>query len=290
MVTDTEAEAAYDLSEIGATVRSDFAGSDALDGEFITAQQALMVEAAAAMPAIARNSRPTVDDAPPEEAFMPVFTEGWPLYEHLLDAGFFESTTSHLPRYTPAFLESLIPRFVESEALAAPLADLDLEGTAGSDMIATVAGNADELSTHHWIATDEINRELFEGSEYIPSTTQGVAGGSLLWLESLDHHLWTHAALLTDEIHQSSIWHGQSLSAGLNLMVEGAREVAGENTRAEPISDSELGALLSMGFAVQAIASGLLPSDVHWITEEMRAPKEDSDVELTAVAETGAQQ
>ena len=275
------------LADIGAGVRSKLSGSDQLNAEFISSQQMAMTKAGTAMPEIAEKSQPVVGNAAPEEAFKPVFDAGWPLYEHFLDMGFFESTSAFLPRYTPEFLQSVIPKFVESESLALPLEDLGLTGTAGADMIATVAGNAEELSTHHWIATDEINHEVFEGSEYIPTTTQGVAGGALLWLESIDHHLWTHAALLTDEIHQAAIWHGQALTGGLQLMTEAALEAGGEKTRGDPISDDDLGALITMAFAVQAITSGLLPSDVYWITEEMRVPGAQSGVELSGVAETG---
>lgn len=258
-------ESADQFASIGSAIRSDLTGT--LDAESIAAGQATFAEHARSLPTAAEKGLPGNG---PRDEFESVAQAGQPLYDHLADAGFFESTTNHLPKLTPTNLESSVRAFVNSEALSAPLGELGLDGQAGVDLVATVVANAKELSTHHWVATDEIPRERLERGEFIPPMTQAAAGGILLWLGDIDQHLWQKKPILTEQILDDAIWHGQSMAAGFHLMSEGAKAITGESSG---ISDEELGSLLTTGFAVQAIAQGLLPKDVYWITEEMRGPQ-----------------
>jgi len=100
--------------------------------------------------------------------------------------------------------------------------------------------------------------------------TKAAAFGVLAWLNDLDEHLWQKQVLLTDDIYADAVWHARSMAAGLQLVSEGAAAVADGDGR---FSDEELSALLTTGFAVQAIAQNRLPEDVYWVTEEMRAPR-----------------
>lgn len=254
--------AAEELAPIGEAIRTDLKG--ALDAGQLATQQAMVADAVQSLPATLDHGLP---QAEPRSAFAAVAEAGWPIYDHLADTGFFESTTDHLPRFTPEYLETAVETFVGSETLTAPLEELGFGNGEGVDALATVIANAEELSTHHWVATDEIPREQIEFGEAIPPMTMGAAGGTLLWLDDLDGHLWRQANLLTEDIHADAVWHGQSMGAGFYLMAEGAKAIATTDGR---LTDSELGSLLSTGFAVQAIAQGLLPQDVYWVTDEMR--------------------
>jgi hypothetical protein len=256
---------AEDLASVGQAIQADLGGE--LDAALIAEQQTGLAKATQEL-SLALEHGVAEESTGPREEFAAVAEAGRPVYEHMADVGFFESTTGHLPQFTPEFLKSAVSTFVGSEALAEPLSEFDLTDGAGVDLLAEVIANAEELNNHHWVATDGILREELEFGEHIPPMTMGAAGGTLLWLEDLDDHLWRHGVLLTEEIHADAVWHGQSMAAGFSLMAEGARAID-EGDAA--LSNEELGGLLSTGFAVQAIAQGLLPQDVYWITDEMRA-------------------
>ena len=257
------ANASAEIAAVGESISADLTGQ--IDAELIASQQSAVATAANELSAVPERGLPT--DGPRHE-FAAVEEAGRPIYDHLVEVGFFESTTEHLPAFEPTFLQSAVGAFVESEALSEPLAGMGFDDGAGVDLLTEVVANAEELSEHHWIATDEIPRAEIEFGEFIPTMTRGAAGGALLWLKDLDHHLFTHEVLLTDEIVADATWHGQSMAAGFQLMAEGAKAL-GDGS----VSGRDLTALLSTGFAVQAIAQGLLPQDAYWISEEMRAER-----------------
>lgn len=263
-----------ELAAVGRTIQADVAAP--IDAELLAGHQADLAAAATSIPAALEDGVP---DPEPPAAFGSVAQAGRPIYDHLAGIGFFESTTRHLPRFTPEYLESAVGAFAGSAALAEPLAAFEFAGTAGVDLLAEVVANAEQLHDHHWVATDDVLRERVEYGEHIPPMTMAAAGGTLLWLDDLDGHLRRYDALLTDGIRADAVWHGQSMAAGFYLVADGARAIADGATS---LSNDELGALLSTGFAVQAIAQGLLPQDVYWITEEMRAPDRP---DLTVVTE-----
>lgn len=268
-VSTADAEA---LASIGEAIAGDLAGD--LDPGLLATQQTALAEATTELTGVVDRG---LTREGPRENFLAVAEAGRPIYDHLESAGFFESTTTHLPEFTPAHLEESVTTFVESERLASPLSQLGLSGAEDVDLVATVIANAEQIRDYHWVATDQIPRERFEFGELIPPMTQAAAGGVLLWLEDLDSHLWKHQVLVTDEILADADWHARSMAAGFQLMSEGAKAIASGSNE---LSDAELGALLSTGFAVQAIAQNLLPSDVYWITEEMRGQRR-TDLEIT---------
>ncbi|PCR89014.1 twin-arginine translocation signal domain-containing protein [Natrinema ejinorense] len=246
----------------------------ALDPKLLADGQASFAAAASALPAASEQGLPG-DVASPRDDFQQVATAGERIYNHLVATDFFESTTAHLPSFTPSFLTSTVEAFTASEPLAEPLAELGLTGALGTDLVATVVANAEELSQYHWVATDRIDRQRIEFGEYIPPMTKSAAGGALLWLGDLDSHLWEHSVLLTDAILDDAVWHARSMAAGFYLMTEAATAIATDATDgSNGQSSADIGVLLSTGFAIQAIAQGLLPRDVYWITEEMRAPRQ----------------
>lgn len=253
------------LASIGQGIRSDVTGT--LDANLLASGQSAVAERASELPVAVERGFP--EDGARDE-FAQVAAAGRPVYDHLTEVGFFESTTERLPEFTPEYLEKSVKTFVGSEALAEPLADMGLTEEEGTDLVATVVSNAERIDQYHWVATDEIPRASIEFGEHVPAMTRAAAGGVLLWLGDVDDHLWKHQTLLTEDILRDATWHARSMAAGFQLMTEAARRVAGESGE---LSDDELGALLSTGFAVQAISQNLLPEDVYWITEEMRAER-----------------
>ena len=254
---------AEELATIGQAIQEDLSGS--LDADQLASNQATFATEASTLPAIVERGVPATEQ---REDFAPVAEAGQPIYEQLTNAGFFESTTQHLPEITPEYLETAIEAFAGSSTLAEYVIDVGLSDEAGADLVATVVANAEQLSTHHWVATDEIPREEIEYGEFIPPMTQSATGGVLLWLQDLDQHLWQKQVILNEDILGDAAWHAHAMSVGFHLVTEGARQIAAESGK---LSNSELGALLSTGFAVQAISQNRLAQDVYWITEEMRA-------------------
>lgn len=256
------AEAAAELTPMGEAIAADLAG--VLDAGLIAAQQEALAEATAGLPLAVERGFP---EAAPREEFVAVAEAGRPMYEHLRDVGFFESTTEHLPEFHPQYLESAVRTVAGSETLAASLEEFGLGGHEGVDLLATVVAEAENMAKYHWVG-DEIVREKLEFGKHVPPVTQGAFAGTLLWLEDLDRHFWQAQAILTDDMLEKAVWHAQSMAAGLHLVSEGAAVIAEESGA---LSDSELAATLGTGFAVQAIGQSLLPTDVYWIREEMRA-------------------
>lgn len=263
-VSETTSE---ELAPIGQEIQADL--SESLDATLLADHQDTFVESANLL----GSGMYEFPEEGPRDEFATVADAGQPIVDHLADVGFFESTTQQIPSLTPSYLETAAKTFVGSEALTAPLDDIGLVDGEGVDLVATVIANAEDLSTYHWVATDEIPRQEIERGEFIPSMTRAASEGVLLWLADLDKHLWQKKPLVTDDILSEATWHARSMAAGFQLMTEGARVVADETGS---LSDGELAALLTTGFAIQAISSALLPKDVYWITEEKRAPREST--------------
>lgn len=261
-----------DLATTGEQLRADLAG--ALNADLLATHQDQLTTHASTLPGVPDTGLPQHG---PRTDFLAVAEATRPVYTHLINTGFFEATTTHLPEFTSDYLIDSVQAFVGSDRLAAPLQDLNLADGEGVDLVATVVGYADQL-THHWIPTDEITREHFTDIEYVPPMTQAAAGGVLLWLEDLDDHLWRNSQLLTEDILGDAAWYGHTMAAGLQLMTEGAKVIA-EDDRS--IGDDELTALLSTGFAVQTISQHLLPEDVYWVSDAMRGDRR-TDLEVVS--------
>jgi hypothetical protein len=263
-VSETTAE---ELAPIGQEIQADLSGN--LDATLLANQQDKFVESAGVLGSTVYE----LSEEGPRDEFATIADAGQPIVDHLADVDFFETTTQQIPTLTPSYLETVAKTFVGSEVLTAPLDDIGLVDGEGVDLVATVIANAEDLSTYHWAATDEIPRQQVERGEFIPPMTRAASEGVLLWLADLDKHLWQKKPLVTDDLLAKATWHARSMAAGFQLMTEGARVVA-DGTGS--VSDGELAALLTTGFAIQAISSALLPQDVYWITEDMRAPREST--------------
>jgi hypothetical protein len=262
-----------ELAPVGEAIRSDLAGS--LDAGLLAEGQAGLAEAAAGLTAVPERGLPGASEGPREE-FGAVAAAARPAYDHLAEVGFFESTTERLPEFTPEYIEDSVRRFVVSEELAGSLSDLGFSERELVGLLATVVNHRERIGDRHWVSTDELPREQMEFGEYVPPMTKAAAGGVLLWLEDLDDHLWRQAVLVSDGILADATWDARAMAAGFDLMVDGARRIADSD---DATAADELAGLLSSGFALQTIAQNLLPQDAYWITEEMRAER-DNDIEI----------
>lgn len=269
--------------EIGVTAEEEFAPivqgvqtdlEGTVDTQLISGQQTVLAEAVTELPVAVDKGFPT--EAQRDE-FARVADAGQPIYDHLTEIGFFESTTEHLPEFSREYLNTAISTFIGSETLATSLETLGKTGQEGVDLMTVVFDQVEQLTNnHHWVATDGIPRAEIEWGEHIPPMTQGAAGGSLLWFDAVDLHLYQKKVLITDEILAQGVWDGQAIGAGFYLMSEGAKALTEESTS---FSDGEIGALLSVGFALQTASQIMLKKDLMWITEEMRAPRR-TDLEI----------
>lgn len=264
-VTDAETSfgTASEFAEIGETVRAEMAGT--LDAELLATQQEQFTAAVTAVPSAAESGAVFEQGA---ETFEAISNTGWPIYDHLAEAGFFETTTEQMPAFNPDVLAATVQSFVGSEALAAPVEELGIGGQAGVDLVSPTINQAEEISHFHWIASDGIPAD-HEMASVLPPITQRAAGGVLLWLQNLDSRLYQSELLITNEILADAVWDVQSMAAGFNLMTEGAKSIEGNSGQ---FSDAELGTLVLTSIALQEISQRMLPTHMHWITNEMRDP------------------
>lgn len=266
--------------EAGEAIATDV--SKALDGELLAAGQQSLSAAAGSVAAALEAGVP-VEATEPRDDFSPVAQTGYPVYEHLLDAGFFESATRHLPAFTPEYVESSVRRFVTGETLAQPLAALGFSEREMVDLLATAVNHRERLGDRHWLSADVLGRENVEVvAEHVPPMTQAAMGGVLLWAADLDEHLWHNALLISDEILADAVWHTRTMAAGFALVVEGAGRIA---TDPNAGGDGAIAALLASGFALQTIGQSLLPQDVYWITDEMRADRDPNRLAFPEVTD-----
>ena len=256
--------------------------SEALDGELLASGQQSLSVAAGSVPAAVDAGVP-IEATEPRDDFHPIARTGYPAYEHLVNAGFFESATQHLPAFTPEYVESSVRRFVTGETLARPLAELGFSEREMVDLLATVMNHRERLGDRHWLSANVLGRENVEViAEHVPPMTQAAMGGVLLWAADLDEHLWHNALLISDEILANAVWHARTMAAGFALVIEGAGRIA---TDPNAGGDGALAALLASGFALQTIGQSLLPQDVYWITDEMRANRDPNRLAFPEVTD-----
>lgn len=255
-----------DLAPTGRAIEADLTG--AVDSQLVDRQQTELAAATSALPSVLETGFPEAESEPRDD-FARVAAAGRPIYDHLAEVGFFESTTEHLPAFDSGFITSSVKTAITSDALADSLGALGFSESELVDLLAMVVNHRQRIGERHWVQTDELPRQEMAIGEHVAPMTQNAAGGALLWLDDLDQHVWSQQVLLTEEILSDAVWEARAMAAGFHLMADGASAIADGSS---DLSDTELTALLSSGFALQAIAQNLLPEDVYWITEEMRSP------------------
>ena len=266
------------LAPVGQAIQEDLTAD--IDATLLAEQQSAHVEAASALPAVLERGLPEKEL---RTDFAQVAEAGRPIYDHLGQIGFFESTMQHLPELSPEYLANSVKTVLNTGVLSTALADIGFDDTAMLDLVGTVVNGRHQLSQQLWHATDQLPREAIRAGEFVPPMTKQAAGGVQLWLADIDAHLVKKRQLLTKEILRDITWDAHAMAAGFQLMTEAATRI-GEGTG--ELSEDELAALLTTGFATQTIAQNLLPLDGYWITEEMRGARRTDLETVTADLET----
>jgi hypothetical protein len=274
--TAISAGAAEELAPIGQAIAADLAGE--LEPELIATQSTEFAEAATSLPAVVEKGFPEEE---PRDDFAALESAGRPVYEHLVEVGFFESTAKHIPQFTPEYIESSVRHLVAAETLTSPLTAVGFDEAEMLEFIAPIVNHRDRLSHQLWLTTEQIPDEGY--GKYVPPMTRQAAGGVLLWFRDIDQHLWQDQVLLTETTLEDITWNAHAMAAGYQMMTEGAKAIAEEESE---ITESELTALLSSGFALQTIAQNLLPVEGYWITEEMRGDRRTDLETITKDLET----
>lgn len=264
--TDVEA-----LSSLGAALSEEMTG--AVDADLLATQQGELATALAEAPAAIESGAAFEE---PGTAFDKIAQAGWGTYDHLEETGFFETLSEEMPAFNPERLTTSTQAFLGSSAAVEPLAELDLGGTAGVDLVVPIINQAEKLSHFHWIASGDIPAD-HHLTDVLPPISQRAAGGVLLWLQNLDDHLYQDQVLMNEQILADGIWEVRGMTAGFHLMTEGAKAIGAGSDR---FTDAELGALFTTSIALQEVAQRMLPVHMHWIDEETRDP---GNAEIDAV-------
>ncbi|MFB6130775.1 MAG: twin-arginine translocation signal domain-containing protein [Salinigranum sp.] len=203
----------------------------------------------------------------PTSRFEEVTAPAWTVYDHLAETGFFASAESHLPRFSEEHIAASARELLGSGPLARALSELGFDDREALALVANVVTASERLSW--WVPTADLPKDA-EGfdPENVAPLHQRAAGGALLWIDELDHHLWQRRRLLTESMLDDGAWDVRTMLAGQHLLARAAHDVAGPGE----LTDSQLSAMLTTAAATTIVGQEDLAADVFRITDEMRAP------------------
>lgn len=252
-----------EFASMGEAVREDLTGR--LDGELLGRELSELATQIGRLPEVREAGIPE-GEIEPTALYRELVAPGWRIYDHLVETGFFDSAEAHLPRFTPEHIERTAHGLIRAEALSSALEDCGFDERERTVLVMNVVNNNNRLA--RWTPTKDIPEEVEFNVEYIPPLQQRAMGGSLLWVNSLDIHLWQKKILITDEILDDGYWDVKAMLGGLYVMATAAHEIA----TGESLSDEELAAALSASTAIMITNQEEIVKDMFWITEEMRKP------------------
>lgn len=252
-----------EFASMGEAIRGDL--SERLDDEFLASQLDDLEDRIAGLPDVREAGVPDGEEEP-ETLYRDVVQPAWRIYDHLVDAGFFESAEEHLPRFTPDHIERTAHELVQLDPLSEELDALGFEEREKTVLVMNVVNNNTRLA--RWVPTKDIPDAVEFDVEHVPPLHKRAMGGALLWVNSMDVHLWQKEVLVTEEILDDGFWDVKAMLAGVYLISRAALDVAEDGT----LTDSELAAALSGGAAIAIVNQEEICKDVYWITEEDRAP------------------
>jgi hypothetical protein len=252
-----------EFDSMGSSIRRDLSGR--LDASLLAASREELTAGIERLPAVRDAGVP--DE--PEGLYGPVAEPGWRAYDHLVDAGFFESVEERLPRFTPEHIAHTARELI----LADPLqSDFDAVGFDDRERIALlmrVVNNNTRLA--RWVPTREIPDDEVEFDvSYVPPLHQRAVGGALLWIRDLDRHLWQNEVLITEGILDDAVWNVKAMLGGVYAVTAAAHDIAADGT----LTDGQLTAALTAGAAIAIIGQEDLMNEAYYITDDMRAPSE----------------
>lgn len=208
-------------------------------------------------------------DLEPEPLYQELAEPGWRLYDHLLDVGFFESLDENAPRFSAEHIRNTGHGLIAADPLTSELQSVGFEESEQLSLMAEMVNSDKELA--RWVPTNEIPYEVEFEVDFVPPLHQRAAGGALLWIQTLDIHLWQKEILITEEILDDGYWDVKGMLGGLYLLARAARELASDE---QELTDGQLMAALTASAAIMIINQQNVCHDVFYITEDMRAEPE----------------
>jgi hypothetical protein len=259
-----DAETDPEFASMGESIRDDLTGK--LDADLLTEELSNMETQINRLPEVREIGIPEGEQEP-DELYRELIEPGWQVYEHLVDIGFFESIEANLPRFTPEHIEHTANELIQTESLTAALTECGFDEHEKTVLMMNVVNNNTRLA--RWVPTKEIPEGVEFNVDHVPPVHQRAAGGSLLWINALDDHLWQKRILITEDILDDGYWHIKAMLGGLYVMTMAAREIA---ARESSFTDAQLTAALTGSAAMMIVNQEEILKDMFWITEEMRAP------------------
>lgn len=255
------------FASVGEGIRSRLEGE--LDAELLEAGLSNLRSKVDRLPEVREAGIPD-GEREPEVLYRDLVEPGWRVYDHLLDVGFFGSVDEEMPRFTADVIRDTARELVRSDPLTEEMTDLGFDERELTALVMSVTNNDRRLS--RWVPTADIPEEVEFKVEHVPPLHQRAMGGALLWIRTLDLHLWQKAILITDRILDDAYWDVKAMLAGQYLTTRAALEVADSDR--DGLTDAELTAALTAGAAILIINQEEVCQDAFRITEEMRAPSE----------------
>ena len=258
------AEGSEELATMGQAIRGDLTGE--LDPDRLGAALGGIESAVAELPALREAGFP---DEPTSD-YAALTEPAWDAYEHLESVGLFEAAEQHLPEFTADHVRATTTELIRSEPLVGSLATAGLDERERTALVVDVVGRNERLA--NWVSTEALpaNPDDYDPGDVAPLHQRAV-GGSLLWIDSLDQHLWQREVLLTDAMLERGLRDVKRMLAGTYLLVEGVRNVA--DSGSGTLSDGQLTAALAAGSAVSILGQEDIEADLFRITDEERAPR-----------------
>ncbi|MDL5362466.1 hypothetical protein [Halalkalicoccus sp. NIPERK01] len=251
------------FASMGEAIRDDLTGK--LDADLLERELSELATQIGRLSEVREAGIPD-GDAQPEVLYRELVAPGWRVYDHLVEAGFFDSVEANLPRFTPEHIEGTAHGLIRAEPLSSALADCGFDEREQTVLVMNVVNNNNRLA--RWTPTKDIPEGVEFNVEDVPPLQQRAMGGTLLWVNALDVHLWQKKILITDAILDDGYWDVKAMLGGLYVMTMAAHEIA----TGESLSDEELAAALSASTAIMITNQEEIVKDMFWITEEMRAP------------------
>jgi hypothetical protein len=260
-----DAETDPEFASMGEAIRSDLSGR--LDADLLDEELSNMATQLDRLPAVREAGIPE-GEREPEVLYRELVEPGWRVYDHLLEVGFFDAVEENLPRFSAEHIEHTAHELIRADPLTSALAGIGFDDHEQTALLMNVANNNTRLA--QWVPTKEIPAGVEFDVSKVPPLHQRAAGGSLLWINALDVHLWHNEVLITEEILDDGYWHVKALLGALYVMSEAAREIAEGGS----LTDAQLTAALSGSAAMMIVNQDEIMKEMFWITEEMRAPSD----------------
>lgn len=254
-----------EFASMGTAIRSDLEG--ALDVELLESALSDLETQISRLPEVREVGIPD-GERDPEHLYRELVEPGWRMYEHLVDVGFFESVDVNAPRFSPEHIRNTGHGLIEADPLTSELEAVGFDEREQLRLMASVVNSDTELA--RWVPTNEIPYGVEFNVDFVPPLHQRAAGGALLWIQTLDIHLWQKQVLITEEILDDGCRDVKAMLGGLYLLARAAIDVGLDAERS--LTDGQLMAALTASAAITIINQQEICRDVYYITEEMRAP------------------